>query len=40
MGGRGSRNANAGLGGYGPGAYDPNYGMDYYGGAYDPYCMY
>lgn len=39
MGGRGSRNQNAGLGGYGQG-YDPYYGMDYYGGSYDPYCTY
>ncbi len=25
-----------GLQGYGP-EYDPNYGLDYYGGTYDPY---
>ncbi|CAF3204127.1 unnamed protein product [Rotaria socialis] len=35
MGSRSSRNAQPGLAGYGEGP-DPNYGMDYYGGAYEP----
>ncbi len=42
MGNRGARGGNAGLPAYGTGGYDPYYGgMEYYGGAYDPYaCMY
>jgi len=36
MGGRGSRQQQPGLGGYGA-AVDPNYGLNYYGGAYAPY---
>ena len=36
MGNRGARNRQAGIGAYGP-EYDPAYGMDYYGGSYDPY---
>jgi len=36
MGNRGARQPQAGLQGYSP-EYDPNYGLDYYGGAYDPY---
>ena len=35
MGNRNARRAQPGLAGYGPGP-DPNYGMDYYGGAYEP----
>ena len=35
MGNRVNRRQQPGLSGYGQ-AYDPNYGMDYYGGAYDP----
>jgi hypothetical protein len=36
MGNRSARNQQAGLGSYG-GPYDPNYGPEYYGGAYEPY---
>ncbi len=37
MGNRSARRpVSGGLSGYGP-EFDPNYGLDYYGGSYDPY---
>ena len=35
MGNRGARRVDPGLGAYGT-AYEPGYGMEYYGGSYDP----
>ncbi len=41
MGNRAGRNQAGGLPAYGTGAYDPYGGMEYYGGAYEPYpCKY